>query len=624
VTDLLHEPDVSAHRAGAEPLAGYRLLEPLGRGGFGEVWKCEAPGGLFKAVKFVPVGDDGFQQEMQAFERIKAIRHPFLLTLERVEVVGSDLVMVMELADCQLGDRFQECVAAGRAGIPRSELLGYMLEVAEALDMIGAKYGLQHLDVKPPNLFLVAGHAKVGDYGLVRRAERNGEKSAAGGFTPKYTSPEVLTGKVDIRSDQYSLALVYAELLTGRFPFPGTTANQLMMQHVTGTPDLSALPESDRAVVGRALSKDPAARFQSCLAFVGALIDSTTRIRTAAPALPPNQTTSASLDVTLVTGPRSDRGPRETVPSHPAQITTLSTASKSPSALLVRPQDRVETPVRVSDQVRRPPPTAPTESTDPFSDLTLVMSVERLHATRPRAVAADPMTVVDFVGEVVGQALARAPAAAGPQETGERIRFLSTVPPNLVPLKVRAVGERCGLTVTQPEPRRMVLRKEYKDPLARAGRPSYNRGGYEVVVLLPEPTAREVHATARVYGGPDQAFIRMAEGEMPEVLRQLRSELQNVQERRRHPRHRFDTVVRVYPLFTDGQIGKAVEGRLIDVSASGALFETPSEVGSGQMFIEFPKVEGVEGLAIYMRVVRVSSPTDSTGVITAGRFRRTD
>src|SRR5262245_6547841 len=262
----------------AEPIPGYRLLEPLGSGGFGEVWKCEAPGGLLKAIKFVfgslnSLDVDGAraEQEFKALDRIKDVRHPFVLSTERIEVIEGELVIVMELADKNLHDAYLEAQSAGLIGIPRDSLLRYMRDAAEALDYMCEKHGLAHLDIKPRNLFLVSDRVKVADFGLVKHLERASGSGLLGGVTPLYAAPETFSGAISGRSDQYSLAVVYQELLTGQRPFGGKNARQLCQQHLNEEPDLRSLPEGDRAVVARALSKDPARRFPNCLAFVRAL-----------------------------------------------------------------------------------------------------------------------------------------------------------------------------------------------------------------------------------------------------------------------------------------------------------------------------------------------------------------
>lgn len=262
----------------AEPIPGYRLMERIGGGGFGEVWKAEAPGGLHKAIKVIhgdlrSVDADGArhaEQELRALKRLQSIRHPYLLSLERYDVVEGRVLIVTELADCNLWDRFRDCRGQNLPGIPRTELLRYMEEAAEVLDLMNNQYQLQHLDIKPQNLFLVYNHVKVADFGLVKDLEGM-RGTITGGVTPVYAAPETFDSVLTRFCDQYSLAIVYQELLTGVRPFNGTSGQQLLMQHIREAPNLGPLPPMDRAAVGRALSKKPEDRFPSCMDFVNAL-----------------------------------------------------------------------------------------------------------------------------------------------------------------------------------------------------------------------------------------------------------------------------------------------------------------------------------------------------------------
>jgi serine/threonine protein kinase len=267
----------------AEPIPGYRLIERLGGGGFGEVWKAEAPGGLLKAIKFV-YGDlyaaddaDGSraEQELKALSRVKTVRHAYILSIERFDIIDGHLIIITELADRTLWDRFRECQKEGLPGLPREELLGYMEETAEALDLMNEQFQLQHLDIKPQNLFLVHNHIKVADFGLAKDMGDKANVTMTGGVTPVYAAPETFDGWLSRFSDQYSLAIVYQEILTGERPFTGSTMRQLVLQHLQTPPNLTSLPVADRPVIGRALNKNPDERYPTCHEFVKALRSAT-------------------------------------------------------------------------------------------------------------------------------------------------------------------------------------------------------------------------------------------------------------------------------------------------------------------------------------------------------------
>lgn len=260
-----------------EAVPGYRLLERIGRGGYGEVWKAIAPGGVSKAVKLV-YGDDSARltTELRALNRVKDVRHPFLLSIERIEQNGDLLAIVTELGDQNLQQYYESLRAKGFPGIPQDELLRMLRDAADVLDFIYQEYALQHLDIKPANLLLFGRRLKVADFGLVKNIyERT--SSQVHGLTPTYAAPEIFEGQPTRSTDQYSLAILYQEMLTGVLPFNGATPARLATQHLREAPDLSPLPPAQRPVIARALSKNAQQRFSSCLELVEELIKASQR-----------------------------------------------------------------------------------------------------------------------------------------------------------------------------------------------------------------------------------------------------------------------------------------------------------------------------------------------------------
>lgn len=644
VSPVLHPKASLDKHPGAEPLSGYRLLELLGRGGFGEVWKCEAPGGLHKAMKFVAGGGDQYRQELSAFSQVKAIRHPYLLTLERVEVVAGELVMVMELADGQLHDRYRDCLAAGLAGIQRAELLGYLTEAAEALDLMSTRHGLQHLDVKPENLFLVAEHVKIGDYGLVRRAQAGSATSRGVGFTPKYCSPEVQTGRVHSQSDQYSLALVYSEMLTGTFPYPGRTAQELMFQHVHAAPDLKALHPGDQPIVARALSKNPADRFPSCKMFIRALSlvpDTPAPVRIAeptvqSPPLSPPASTTAEREAFATSAADAPTKPNRASAQPEAAGTEIAASAPTLKPAfgggllspLVGPRTAPpERPSNIREPDRRKKPEQPAEQ---VLGLPLLVSVDRLHGMSEAAARGPSIAPADFVAELVRFVSACNSAPGGEASTRDAwtCKFLSTIPSALMPLKLAVVGERWGLSVDHRDPTRTVLRWKARNEPRKDARvstrtpPPQPTAGFEIIVHYALPPSNEFFAVGELFGSPDKEVEEKAEAEVPAIIQAIRGELRNLQERRANPRHLIDMPLRVYPYYSDGIVGQPVAARSLDVSAGGVRFLSPSPIRTQRLFFQFPEVEAIAELAIQGELLRSFADADAKGFVCAAHYRR--
>jgi serine/threonine protein kinase len=243
----------------------YILVSKRGAGAFGQVWHARGPGGLDVALKFIRLDAQVFALELRSLEVMKKIRHPNLVSLFGAWHKDDWLILAMELCDGTLLDRLAEALDEDLPGIPLEELLTYMTDAANGLDALNAKQ-VQHRDVKPANLLLLDSGVKVADFGLAKALEQT-VASNSGAGTIAYLAPECFKGQITQQSDQYSLAVTYYHLRTGRLPFKGDQA-QMIYAHLEVEPDLTAFPPAERTVLARALAKEPSERWPSCKGFV--------------------------------------------------------------------------------------------------------------------------------------------------------------------------------------------------------------------------------------------------------------------------------------------------------------------------------------------------------------------
>jgi len=258
----------------AEPIDGYRLVSRIGSGSFGEVWSASAPGGFQVALKFIQFSSEAARVEHRSLMVIQSVRHPHLLTLFGAWSQHGYLIIASELAESTLLDRFRNSVEQGLDGIPRSELLQYIADAGSGIDHLNQKtsassHGIQHRDIKPANLFVSGSRVKVGDFGIARPLIGAIDEQT-GRMTMSFAPPEAYGKQLANTSDQYSLALTYVFLRTGRLPFSGSPL-QVMARKQDGSVELSFLPAEERSILMRALSANPSKRYESCSDFVKTL-----------------------------------------------------------------------------------------------------------------------------------------------------------------------------------------------------------------------------------------------------------------------------------------------------------------------------------------------------------------
>ncbi|CAG1004039.1 eukaryotic-like serine/threonine-protein kinase [Phycisphaerales bacterium] len=259
-------------------LGPYELLEEIGRGGQGVVYKAVQPGTrrpvaikCFPTPALKPGKRDRFEQETRALVRLN---HPSVVTVHGAEIVDGSPILLMEHITGNPIDEWSDAGPPESGRRPRSEVLGAFVLVCEAVSHAHQR-GVIHRDLKPSNVLVdEAGVPRVLDFGIARLVDdlQSGAGATMTGFagTPSYASPEQLEGsETDTRTDVYSLGVLLYRILAGSEPFPRDLGLSALINAVRGgqvrrpSAVCPSLPRELDWVVLKAMNPDPAQRYQT-------------------------------------------------------------------------------------------------------------------------------------------------------------------------------------------------------------------------------------------------------------------------------------------------------------------------------------------------------------------------
>lgn len=251
---------------GDTPLEGYTIKRGLGIGGFGEVYHAQSASGKNVAIKRIVNNVD---VEVRGVQQCLNVRHPNLIALHDLRSDDSGQAwVIMEMIE---GESLRDRIDRSPAGIPIQEAENLFAQLVAAVSYLHSQ-GLVHRDLKPANVFIENGLVKVGDYGLskfISATHRAGQTESVGTF--HYMAPEIGKGEYGKEIDVYALGVIYFEMLTGDVPFDGESTQEIVVKHLSATPDVSLLPRNRQGTIARALEKDPTKRFRTAREFLEAL-----------------------------------------------------------------------------------------------------------------------------------------------------------------------------------------------------------------------------------------------------------------------------------------------------------------------------------------------------------------